>query len=330
MTDNHLARAGFLAAALLLAGGCATSSYLPMQRPSGATAFGLTFGAPREKVEAQLNDAEIPFTAAPGDPDALLASSCPAAPARTTCRLLFGAKGLFAAQLEAPPSDAGRLVRAAQAGLGDPTRRGDSDATPGPGAPAVVAAWEQAGWTVGVAQRADAGAAPVAVLRVELDAATAPAIAGVALGQRRADVEQALKVQGAVLVQRDDESTTYLGCPQGDGEALTCVVSFHEGRAASVTEVHPTPTDDDDALAAWKGVAAKVTQEIGREPVSSCPASGPERATGDCTSIWASERLIVVVGAHRGAGGKHRGTISVYTSWSYPPLAPAGGGAPGE
>jgi len=157
-----------------------------------------------------------------------------------------------------------------------------------------------------------------------------PVVAGVPLGRRRADVEHVLQQQGAVVVQKDDEATTYLGCPLGDGAAVTCVVMFQDERAASVTEVHPTPPEDDEALAAWKVFAARLATEIGRDPVTSCPPTGPERATGDCTAIWASERLVIVVGAHRNAGGKHRGGISVYTAWSYPPLAPEGGAAPGE
>ncbi len=32
---------------------------------------------------------------------------------------------------------------------------------------------------------------------------------------------------------------------------------------------------------------------------------------------------MVTVGAHRTAGSKHRGAISVYTAFTYPPLAAA-------
>jgi hypothetical protein len=319
-----------MAALLLLAGGCASVSYGRLERPTGTSALGLPFGAPREAVEAVLRDAEIPFTEAPGDPDALLATRCPAGPARTGCRLFFGARGLYAAQLEAPAADAQRLVSSAEAGLGGATRRGDPDAQPEGGLPAVLAAWDSDGWTVGVSRQGTGSAAQASVLRVELDAATPPVVAGVPLGRHRAAVEHLLQLQGAVVVQRDDEATTYLGCPQGDGAALTCVVTFQDAHSASVTEVHPTPADDGDALAAWKLLAARLGAEIGRAPVTSCPDSGPERATGDCTAVWGSDRLTVVVGAHRNAGGKRRGVISVYTAWSYPPLAPGGGGAPGE
>jgi hypothetical protein len=330
MTTSIFPGAGRLAAVLLLAGGCASVSYSRLEKPAGAVAMGLSFGAPRASVEATLRDAGIPFTDAPGDPDAVVASRCPDGPTRTTCRLIFGPKGLYAAQVEAPPSDAGKLVSAAESGLGDPTRRGEPDAGAAEGAPTVLAAWDRDGWTVGVTQQAAGRAGGTAVLRVELDAVAPPVVAGVPLARRRAEVEHVLEQQGAVVVQRDDEATTYLGCPLGDGSAVTCVISFQDDRAASVTEVHPTPTEDDEALAAWKVFAARLTTEIGRDPVTSCPPTGPERATGDCTAVWASDRLVIVVGAHRNAGGKHRGGISVYTAWSYPSLAPEGGGAPGE
>lgn len=318
-----------MAAVLLLAGGCASISYGRLDQPSGRTALGLTFGAPRDAVEAALHDAEIPFTAAPGDPDAILASRCPKAPTRTGCRLLFGPLGLYAAQIEAPAADADKLLSSAEKGLGDPTRRGDAAAAPTGGLPAVLAAWDRDGWTVGVS-RQGADGAQTAVLRVELDATAPPVVAGVPLGRNRAAVERLLELQGAVVVQRDEEATTYLGCPQGDGSALTCVVTYRDGLAASVTEIHPTPAQDQEALAAWKVLAARLGSEIGREAATFCPSTGPERATGDCTSTWGSDRLVIVVGAHRNAGGDHRGVISVYTAWSYPPLAHGGGAAPGE
>jgi hypothetical protein len=330
MTTSNFAGAGRLAAALLLAGGCASVSYARLEKPAGEVAMGLTFGTPRAAVEVALRDAGIPFTDAPGDPDALVASRCPAGPTRTTCRLVFGPKGLYAAQIEAPPADADKLVAAAEAGLGDPTRRGEADASAAEGVPRVLAAWDRDGWTVGVTQQAATRAGGTAVLRVELDAVAPPVVAGVPLARRRVEVEHVLERQGAVVVQRDDEATTYLGCPLGDGSAVTCVVSFQGDRAASVTEVHPTPPADDEALAAWKVFAARLATEIGREPVTACPPNGPERATGDCTAVWASDRLVIVVGAHRNAGGKHRGGISVYTAWSYPSLAPEGGPTPGD
>jgi hypothetical protein len=328
MTTTIFAGAGRLAAVLLLAGGCASVPYARLEKPVGSAAMGLNFGAPRDAVEGGLRDAGIPFAAVPGDPDAVLASRCPSAPIRTACRLLFGPKGLYAAQVEAPLADAGKLIAVAESALGAPTRRGAPDAKLEGGAPAVLAAWDRDGWTVGVTQQAALSSNGPVVLRVELDAAAPPVVAGVPLGRRRADVESVLEQQGAVVVQRDDEATTYLGCPLGDGEAVTCVITFQDDRAASVTEVHPTPLEDAEALAAWKVFAARLWTEIGRDPATSCPPNGPERATGDCTAIWASDRLIVVVGAHRNAGGRHRGGISVYTAWSYPSLAPEGGAAP--
>lgn len=324
MTTSIHAGAGRLAAVLLLAGGCATASYARLERPSGTTAFGLPFGQSREAVEGALRDAGIAFTAPPADPDAIVATSCPAAPARTACRLVFGPRGLYAAQIEAPAADAGRLVSAAEDSLGKPTRRGEPGAKADDGLPVLVAGWDRDGWTVGVTQLTVPGGSPAAALRVELDSATPPVVAGVPLGRRRADVEHVLELQGAVLVQRDDEATTYLGCPKGDGAALTCVISYVDGRAASVTEVHPTPPLDDEALDAWKSLAGRLATEIGRQPATVCPPAGPERATGDCTATWGSERLVIVVGAHRNAGGEHRGVISVYTTWSYPSVAPSG------
>lgn len=330
MTRSIHAGAGRLAAVLLLVGGCASVSYSGLQRPSGTSALGLPFGAPRDAVESTLRDVGIPFAEAPGDPDALVALRCPSAPARTACRLVFGPRGLYAAQIEAPASDAGKLVSVAEDALGRPTRRGEGDAAPEPGMPALVAAWDRDGWTVGVSRTAPKDGSPAAVLRVELDAVAPPIVAGVPLGRRRAEVEQAMQAQGAVVVTRDDEATTYLGCPRGDGAALTCVVSYVEDRAASVTEVHPTPSEDDDALAAWRVLAGRLAAEIGREPATHCPASGPERATGDCTATWSSDRLVIAVGAHRNAGGEHRGVISVYTAWSYPSVAHGVAPAPEE
>jgi hypothetical protein len=319
-----------LAVALLLAGGCATASRSGVARPTATEAFGLMFGATRESVAAVLRDASIPVTDAPGDPDTLVAVGCPGAPMRSPCRLSFGPDGLYAAEIEAPASDAARLVSAAEDAFGRPTRRGDAEASPASGAPALVAAWARDGWTATVSRHAPAEGNPGAVLRVERDAVAPPVVAGVPLGRRRAEVERVLQAQGAVVVQRDAEATTYLGCPQGDGGALTCVITFVEERAASVTEVHPTPADDDDALASWKLLAGRLAAELGRQPVTTCPEHGPERATGDCTSTWGSDRLVIVAGAHRNAGGEHRGVISVYTTWSYPPVAPEGAAAPGE
>src|SRR5512138_848658 len=114
MTTSIRSGAARLAAALLLTGGCASVSYSRLESPSGTSAFGLTFGQPRESVEGVLRDAGIPFTDAPGDPDAILATRCPSAPSRTACRLVFGPRGLYAAQVEAPASEAGKLVAAAE------------------------------------------------------------------------------------------------------------------------------------------------------------------------------------------------------------------------
>jgi len=320
MTTSIHAGARRLAAALLLTGGCASVSYTALERPAGTSAFGLEFGQPREAVEGVLRDAGIPFADAPGDPDVIIATRCPSAPSRTACRLVFGPRGLYAAQIEAPASEAGRLVSVAEDGLGKPDRRNPATGAD-EGLPSVIAAWDREGWTVGVTTQAPAGGAASAALRVELDAAAPPVVAGVPLGRRRGSVEHVMDLQGAVVVQRDDEATTYLGCPKGDGAALTCVVSYLDDRAIALTEVHPTPAEDDEALAAWKVAAARMASEIGRPPVTACPPAGPERATGDCTATWGSDRLVIVVGAHRNAGGEHRGVISVYTSWSYPSVA---------
>ena len=55
---------------------------------------------------------------------------------------------------------------------------------------------------------------------------------------------------------------------------------------------------------------------------------------------WAAEPLAMEAGAHRGQRGRHCGSISVFTTWAYPPLLPApprqpeagaeAGAAPGE
>jgi len=77
-------------------------------------------------------------------------------------------------------------------------------------------------------------------------------------------------------------------------------------------------------MSAWRGLARRFERDIGRAPLTTCPDYGPDRVAGDCTSTWAAERLVVVVGAHRNAGSSHRGTISVYTAFTYPPLAARG------
>jgi hypothetical protein len=307
--------------ALALLWGCASLRYDRLEAPSGSRALGLDFGAPRATTEASLRAAGIPFHAAPADADALLADRCPGSPVRGSCRLLFGPRGLYAAELEAPASDADALADAVRKGLGRPDRVGD--APPQDGAPALVAGWDRPGWTVTV-MRGGAGAA--AVCRVEYDVASPPVVAGVPLGRLRDDVEHALDVQGATVVQRDGGTSTYLGCPQGSGEALSCVVSFRQGRAAAVTEILPIVPDDAGALASWRILAKRFERDIGRAPETACPPYGPDRVAGDCTATWLSDRLVVTVGAHRIAGAKHRGAISVYTSFTYPPLATKGDG----
>ena len=189
----------------------------------------------------------------------------------------------------------------------------------------LVAGWDLPGWTVTVTRRGVGAAAGRAVCRVEYDVATPPVVAGVPLGRLREDVERALEVQGATVMQRDAGTTTYVGCPQSAGDALTCIVLFRGGRAAAVTEIHPTAADDARALAAWRLLAKKYEKDIGRAPETTCPPYGPDRVGGDCSATWASDRLVVVVGAHRNAGSSHRGAISVYTAFTYPPLATRGG-----
>ena len=66
----------------------------------------------------------------------------------------------------------------------------------------------------------------------------------------RAEVEHALELQGAVVVQRDDQATTYLGCPQGDGAALTCASPSRDGRRRSRRSTYAGRRRD--ALAAWR------------------------------------------------------------------------------
>jgi hypothetical protein len=210
------------------------------------------------------------------------------------------------------------LVASSESGLGSPARRAGAG---GEGVTRVVASWERPGWTIAVSRHAVPGAPVLAVLRVEYDEAAPPVVLGVPLGRRRAAVESTLAEQGAVLVQRDPEATTYVGCPQGTGDAVSCLVHFHDGRASAVTEVLPAPLDDKGALQAWRLAAARLEKEIGHAAETACPAEGPDRVEGDCTATWSSARLVVVVGAHRSAGGKHRGAISVYTGYTYPALA---------
>jgi len=203
-------------------------------------------------------------------------------------------------------------VEAATRGLGAPQRPA--------GAPGgVLATWEPAGWTVAVARHPEL-TPPLATLRAEWNAATPPVVSGVPLGRRREDVELSLGLQGGAMLARDDESTSWLGCPRGEPEAISCTVVYREGRAAAVTEVLPAAGDDRSAMEAWRVRVDAMARDIGREAEVTCPPGGPERLGGDCTATWRTDRLIVVVGAHRSPGGQHRGAISVYTGYSYPPL----------
>ncbi|HET7825212.1 MAG TPA: hypothetical protein VFK90_07755 [Anaeromyxobacter sp.] len=316
---KHVA-AGALALAVCAAivGGCASSRSARFAAPDGGAALGLPFGRDRAAAERTLRDAGTPFRPASDDPDAIVADRCPSSPVAAPCRLVFGPVGLYAAELEVPAADAGALVSAVEGGLGRPD--GGGDAPRAAEGSSLVAAWHRPGWSWTVART---GA--VAALRVESDTAAPPVVAGVALGRLRADVEGALARQGATLVQRDATATTYLGCPQGASDALSCVVIFAGGRAASVTEIHPAASDDRGALDAWEVLARRFEKDIGRPPSTACPESGPDRVGGDCTATWASDRLTVVVGAHRNAGASHRGAISVYTAFTYPPLAAKAG-----
>ena len=106
------------------------------------------------------------------------------------------------------------------------------------------------------------------------------------------------------------------------------------GSAAREQPVSDPPADeglvraaqggDREALGAWRILARRFERDIGRPPKTICPDAGPDRVAGDCTATWTSDRLVVVVGAHRNAGASHRGTISVYTAFTYPALAAGG------
>jgi len=313
-----------LAVPLLASSGCGSFRYARLDPPAGTRALGLEFGSDRAAAERELRAAGVAVRPAQGDADALVAERCPGAPVSGPCRLLFGPRGLYAAELEAPAADAGALADAVRKGLGVPDRTGDRQAS-AEGAPVLVAGWDRPGWTISVTRGGAGAAAGVAVCRVEYDVATPPVVAGVPLGRLRDDVEHALETQGAMVMQRDAATTTYVGCPQGAGDALTCIVLFRDGRAAAVTEIHPLVPDDARALAAWRVLVKKFERDIGRAPETTCPPYGPDRVAGDCSATWASDRLVVAVGAHRNAGSSHRGAISVYTAFTYPPLATRGG-----
>ncbi len=320
--SRRSARALALGASLAVLAGCASLQSARLEPPQGTRALGLEFGVDRAAAQRELRAAGIETREVPRDPDALVADRCPGAPVRAPCRLLFGPQGLYAAQIELPATEAKALADAVERGLGRPDR---SRETAADGATVLVAGWDRPGWTVAVT-RGGSGTAEAgrAICRVEYDRAAPPVVAGVPLGRLRDDVERALDIQGAMLIQRDAGASTYLACPQGVGEALSCIVLYRGGRAAAVSEVHRTPADDPGALSAWRVLAKKFEKEIGRAPETVCPADGPDRVAGDCTATWGSDRLVVVVGAHRNAGSRHRGTISVYTAFTYPPLGGKG------
>jgi hypothetical protein len=309
-------RAGLVALALhLLVTGClAGASLRHVEPPAGADAFGVTFGLPRAVVEKKLTADGARPRPDPANADALVVDRCPGAPVEARCVLHFSPAGLYAVEQQVPLADAEALVRAVSKGLGAPAAR--------PAGGAVLASWEPAGWSVAVTRYPE-WRPPAATVRAEFDAAAPPVVSGVPLGRLRADVEALLGAQKASLIQRDAEATSYLGCPLGEADAISCTVTFRRGRAATVTEVFPTPAVDEAALESWRARSAAVERDIGRPPVVSCPSTGPDRIEGDCTATWSSERLVVVVGAHRNQGGQHRGPISVYLGFGYP-LLPGG------
>jgi len=307
---------GLMALLLLpLAGGCQAGPGLRrLAPPSGAEAFGVTFGSSRAAVERQLAAAGDRPRPEPADLDALVVDRCTGAPVEGRCVLHFSPGGLYALEQRVPLADAGALVGAVKAVLGEPAA--------GPAGGEVVASWEPPGWSVAVTRHPD-WKPPAATVRAEYDAAAPPVVAGVPLGRLRADVEALLEAQGAARIQRDAEATSYLGCPLGEGDAVGCTITFRRGRAAAVTEVLPTSGDDEAAMASWRARVAAVERDIGRTPVVSCPSSGPDRVEGDCTATWSTSRLQVVIGAHRNQGGQHRGPIGVYLGFGYP-LLPEG------
>ncbi len=297
---------------------------VPFQAPAGARAFGLEFGREPGEVARALRAAGIPgMRLDESDEDTWVADRCPAAPLEAPCRLSFGPRGLYAAEVRRPapsPADVEAVRAALERELGPgraPEPAGAEDE------PALAALWERSDWTVTLARGAPEAAGPV-VIRAEYEPAAPPVVAAVPLYGRRELVEALLAGRGAVLLQRDAESSTWLACPGGAPEAVSCVVEFRQGRAAALTEVYPRAEGDDEAMAEWRRRSARLEIAIGRPPSVSCPDRGPERVGGDCTASWHGERLTVVVGAHRNAGGRHRGGISVYTTWAYPLLVSAG------
>jgi hypothetical protein len=316
------------ATALALSAACAHApppaapAAQPFPPPDGARAFGVEFGRDRRATMRELSAQGVAARPDPGDEDALLADRCPQAPVPGPCRLAFGPAGLYAAEVEAALAGAAGLdgLRATLARvLGAPSRVAETTA-PVPGVPRLEAAWLTPEWTVTLARLEREPGAAVAVVHVEYDRAAPPVVAGVPLWRRREAVEALLERHGSVLVHAEEVASQYLACPEGSTDAQSCVVEWREGRAALVTEVYGRNADDKEALAEWRDRSAALEKEAGRAPERECPPGGPDRVAGGCTATWSAERLIIVVGAHRGQGGRHRGPISVYTTWAYPPL----------
>jgi len=306
-------QAGALFALAALLGGCAAVRPPPLAGPQGARLHGLEFGSARPEVEAALRAAGLAARPDPEDAEILHLDRCPGPAFPGPCRLLFGPAGLYASEQELAASSQGEVeavVAAVTHAFGPP----DREPHHAPGSE-VEAHWEKAGWTVAVSRPAGARRA---LLRSEWDAATPPVVAGVPMGRRRAAVEAHLLRRGAVEVDRDASTTSYLGCPDGAPSAHACVVEFHGNRAAAVVEVSGRILEDWAAQEAWRARSAELTRLLGRPPAVTCP----EGAIEGCLASWTGDRLAVVVGVQRGRGGRRRGTLSVYVSWAYPPLLP--------
>ncbi|HET6921850.1 MAG TPA: hypothetical protein VFI16_01760 [Anaeromyxobacteraceae bacterium] len=323
-------RATLAATALALSAACAHApppgpAARPFPPPAGARAFGVEFGRDPRATARELSAQGVAARRDPADEDALLADRCPQAPVHGSCRLAFGPAGLYAAEVEVALAGAAGLDELrAELGrvLGAPSRGAETSA-PVPGLPRLEAAWLTPEWTVTLARLEREPGAAVAMVRAEYDRAAPPVVAGVPLWRRREAVEALLERRGSVLVHAEEVASQYLACPDGSAEAQSCVVEWREGRAALVTEVYGRSADDREALVEWRQRSAALEKEAGRAPERECPPDGPDRVAGGCTATWSAERLIIVVGAHRGQGGRHRGSISVYTTWAYPPLLPS-------
>jgi len=305
--------ATLLALAALLGACAALRPPPPIAGPQGARLHGLGFGSARPEVEAALRAAGLAVRPDPDDAEILHLDRCPGPAPSGPCRLLFGPAGLYASEQEltaGSESEVQALVGAVTRAFGPP----DREPHHAPGSE-VAAHWERAGWTVALSRPPGASRA---LLRAEWDAAAPPVVAGVPLGRRRAAVEAYLLRRGAVEVDRDAFTTSYLGCPDGTPSAHACVVEFHGNRAAAVVEVSGRIEEDWAAQAAWRARSAELTQQLGRPPTVTCP----EGAIEGCLASWSGDRLAVVVGAQRGRGGRRRGALSVYVAWAYPPLLP--------